>query len=128
MSTPIQSLRRALANIPGLEVAILFGSQASRTARWESDVDLAILLDKPMSADQKRNIIEAVSTEVGCPVDVVDLYGAPEPVLGQVLRGERLLGDTAAYARLMNRHVLNAADFLPLRQRILDERRAEWIE
>ncbi len=127
MSDLVESLRRILAGIPGLQVAILFGSQASHTAGRESDVDLAVLLDAPLPSAQKRSIIESVAAELGLPVDVVDLYSAPEPILGEVLRGVRLLGDDAAYARLMTKHVLNAADFLPLRQRILDERRAEWI-
>jgi uncharacterized protein len=120
-------LRKILAAIPGIRVAILFGSQAAGTAGPASDVDVAILLDAPMSAEQKQRIIEAVSSEMGCPVDVVDLYGAPEPVLGEALKGEKLLGDKAAYAQLMSRHVFNVADFLPLRQRLLDERRAAWI-
>jgi predicted nucleotidyltransferase len=77
-----ESPRRILASVPGLEVAILFGSQASRTAGRESDVDLALLLDAPMSPEQKRNIIESIAAEVGSPVDVVDLYSAPEPILG----------------------------------------------
>jgi predicted nucleotidyltransferase len=128
MSSVADTLRTVLADTPGLKVAILFGSQASGTARADSDVDLAILLDRPMSPEQKRAIIEAVAAKLGRPVDVVDLHGGPEPVLGEALRGERLLGDDGAYAGLITRHVLNVADFLPLRQRILDERRQRWIE
>lgn len=128
MHTQTEALRKALAGLPGIRVAILFGSQASGTAAPDSDIDLAILLDSPMSAEQKRTTIERVAAELGCPVDIVDLFDAPEPILGEVLGGERIIGDNAAYAQLINRHVLNAADFLPLRQRILDERRAQWIE
>lgn len=122
-----ETLRHLLARIPGIVVAILFGSQASGTATADSDVDVAILLDRPLSPDLKRAIIEHVSAHAGRPVDVVDLHGAPEPVLGEALKGERLLGDDDAYARLMTKHVLNVADCLPLRQRILDERRKGWI-
>jgi len=57
----------------------------------------------------------------------MDLYHAPEPVLGEALKGVRLLGNAAAHAQLVTRHVLNAADFLPLRERILTERRSAWI-
>ena len=69
-----------------------------------------------------------MQSEFGRSADIVDLYHAPEPILGQVLRGQKLLGDTATYARLLTRHVLNTADFLPLRQRILAERRAASID
>ena len=72
-------------------------------------------------------MMEAIAIATGCPVDLVDLYHAPEPVLGEALKGVRLLGDAADQARLVARHVLNAADFLPLRERILAERRAAWI-
>jgi hypothetical protein len=61
-------------------------------------------------------------------VDIVDLYHAEEPILGQVFKGTRLLGDDATYARLLTRHLLNTADFVPLRQRILAERRNAWIK
>jgi uncharacterized protein len=120
-------LKPLLAEIPGLALAILFGSRASGTARADSDVDIAILLNAPISLERKQSIIESIAAELGCPVDVVDLFEAPEPVLGEVLKGERLFGDNATYARLLTRHVINAADFLPLRQRILDERRSAWI-
>nr|HQU61592.1 hypothetical protein [Nitrosomonas sp.] len=33
-----------------------------------------------------------------CPVDIVNVNEAPEPILGEVLKGQRLLGDDTAYA------------------------------
>ena len=48
---------------------------------------------------------------------------AGEPLLGEVLKGRRLLGSDTSYARLITRHLLDAADFLPYRERILSERR-----
>jgi hypothetical protein len=39
-----------------------------------------------------------------------------------------LLGDDATYARLLTKHLINSADFAPLQQRILDERRNAWIK
>jgi uncharacterized protein len=122
-----ESLKRLLSEIPGLALAYLFGSRASGSATTESDVDVAILLDKPITPRQKQAMIESIGAELGCPVDVVDLFEAPEPILGQVLKGQRLIGDNEAHARMLTRHVINVADFLPLRQRILDERRSAWI-
>jgi len=40
----------------------------------------------------------------------------------------RLLGDDATYAGLLTKHLINTADFVPLQQRILAERRSAWIE
>jgi uncharacterized protein len=122
-----ESLLHALSAFPELRVVLLFGSRAAGRARAGSDVDLAVLADSPLTAEQRTDIISAVALSVGCPVDLVDLYHAPEPVLGEALKGVRLIGDAAAYARLVSRHVLDAADFMPLRERILRERRAAWI-
>jgi len=51
-----------------------------------------------------------------------------EPLLGQILtHGHRVLGSADAHGRLLSRHLLDAADFLPYAQRIVDERRRAWI-
>lgn len=109
-------------------MAILFGSQASGNTRADSDIDLALLADAPLTSDFKLQLIEEIGTKFGLPVDIIDLYHAGEPILGQVLKGTKLLGDNTTYARLLTRHLLNTADFLPLQQRILAERRKRWID
>ena len=126
MSTLDQQLTTVFSAFPEIRLAILFGSRATGNHRTDSDIDLGLLADAPLSADLKSRIIEAVAAEIGCPVDIVDLFHGPEPVLGAVLKGRRLFGDAATYARLLNMHVFNVADFLPIRQRVLAERRAEW--
>ena len=60
-------------------------------------------------------------------MDLVDLHTAGEPLLGQVFKGQRLLGSTTLYAQLLSRHLIDSADFLPLQQRILKERRDAWL-
>ena len=120
-------LLRALSGFPEIRLALLFGSRASGRPRADSDIDLAILADSPLAPERRACIIEAVALATGCPIDLVDLYHAPEPVLGEALKGVRLLGNAAAHAQLVTRHVQNAADFLPLRERILTERRSAWI-
>lgn len=109
-------------------LAILFGSLAAGNARPDSDIDLGILAQTPLSADFKLQLIQAIGAEFGRPVDIVDLYHVPEPITGQVFKGVRLIGDDITYANLLTRHLLNVADFLPLHQRILTERRNQWIK
>jgi uncharacterized protein len=41
--------------------------------------------------------------------------------------GQRLQGNDETYARLLSRHLVDAADFLPYAERIVDERRRAWI-
>ena len=81
-----------------------------------------------MSSGLKLELVEMIGARFGRPVDIVDLYYAAEPILGQVFKGKRLLGDDATYARLLTKHLINTADFSPLQQRILDERRNAWIK
>jgi predicted nucleotidyltransferase len=121
-----EQLTRFLTRYPNLNLAILFGSQATGQAAPGSDIDLGLLFDKPLSGSDKLGIIEAIGAEFGRPVDIVDLFYVPEPVTGQVFKGKRLLGDDTVYAELLTKHLVNTADFLPLRERILAERRTAW--
>ena len=127
MNTIEKQLAQLLARYPQLRLAMLFGSLATGRARPDSDIDLGVLADEPIPAVLKLKLIEAIGVKFGRPVDIVDLYDAPEPVLGQVFKGKRLLGDNPTYARLLTRHLVNTADFAPLQQRILAGRRAAWI-
>ena len=106
---------------------MLFGSQAHGDATEDSDIDLALLCAAPIPSSLKLELIELIGATFGRPVDIVDLFFAAEPILGQVFKGVRLLGDDATYADLLTKHLINTADFVPLQQRILTERRNAWI-
>lgn len=126
MADTEERLTRFLARYPQLKLAILFGSQATGQADPHSDIDLGLLFASPLSGSEKLELIEALGSEFGRPADIVDLYYAPEPVTGQVFKGKRLLGEDTVYAELLTKHLVNTADFLPLRERILAERRTAW--
>lgn len=128
MSSLEKNLTRFLSGYPQFRLAILFGSQATGDSTDESDIDLALLSDRPISGGLKLELVEMIGARFGRPVDIVDLYYAAEPVLGQVFKGKRLLGDDATYAALLTKHLINSADFVPLQQRILAERRNTWIK
>ena len=123
----LSQLTALLSHYPQIKLAILFGSQATGNARPDSDIDLGLLAQAPLSADFKLQLIQTIGAEFGRPVDIVDLYYVPEPITGQVFKGMRLVGSDTTYAELLTRHLLNVADFLPLHQRILTERRNRWI-
>ena len=124
----LSRLAALLSQYPQIKLTILFGSLAAGNARPDSDIDLGILAQTPLSADFKLQLIQTLGAEFGRPVDIVDLYHVPEPITGQVFKGVRLIGDDTTYANLLTRHLLNVADFLPLHQRILTERRIQWIK
>lgn len=121
-------LREVLSGFPQITLAILFGSVASGKAHAQSDLDLAVIAAKPLQAAEKIQIIEALAMATGRPIDLVDVHFAPQPLLGQVFKhGRRILGSDTAYAQLLYRQLIEQADFAPLQNRILSERRAAWI-
>lgn len=125
---PIQSeLREALARAADLRLAMLFGSVARGEARANSDVDVAVLADHALTANERIRLIDSISQATGRAVDLVDVMTAGPLLLGEILRdGIRLLGSPAELADLAARAALDAADFLPLMQRTLQQRRTAW--
>ncbi len=121
-------LREALARFPAIHLALIFGSFATGRAGAASDVDVAVMADTPLSVEDRLALIAAIADYTGRAVDLVDLATVTEPLLGQIIRhGRRIVGSSSAHARLITRHLLDEADFMPYRRRILSERRAAWI-
>lgn len=121
-------IRQVLALHGFVRLAMLFGSSAQGRATSESDLDLAVLTDAPLSSDRKMALIGSLASAIGRPVDLIDLRVAGEPLLGQILKhGVRLFGSNTDYAELLKRHLFEEADFMPYRRRILAERRQAWI-
>ena len=121
-------LKEVLTQFPQVSLAILFGSVALGRQRPDSDLDIAIAANHPLSADEKMAIISTLAERFGRPIDLIDLGVAAEPLLGQVVRhGRRILGSDTQYGELIRRHLFEQADFMPYRNRILAERRQAWI-
>lgn len=106
-------------------LAFVFGSVARGTPRADSDLDIAIDLGRPLAAEDKLLLIDALAAASGRPVDLVDLRRAGVPLMGEILvGGVRLVGDVAAHGALTSRHLTDVADFLPAYQRVIDQRLA----
>lgn len=124
----IAALKDTLARHTRLELAIVFGSVARNAQAAHSDVDLAIQATSPLDAGLRMTLVAELAEATGRAIDLIDLRTVGEPLLGQILaHGRRLLGSDEAYACLLSRHLIDAADFLPYAQRIVDERRRAWI-
>ena len=127
MSTPMPRLHRLLADYPGIRQAWLFGSAASGHAGFDSDLDIAVELDRPLDIDSRLHLTDTLATACGRPIDLIDLKTVGEPLLGQILQhGQRILGSDDAYAALIRRHVFDTEDFMPYVHRLLRERREAW--
>ncbi len=128
-SLAIDSLvRDALARCSNVSLAIIFGSVAAGRPRADSDLDIAVSADKPISMPERIAIIQTLAEVTGRPIDLIDLAAVTEPLLGQILKhGRRVLGSDASYGKLISRHLIDQADFMPLIDRMLAERRTAWI-
>lgn len=124
-----QRLTDLLARDADIDLAILFGSIADGRPRTDSDVDIALLTRRPLDTGRKRALMASIAAVTGRPVDLVDLRAAGVELIGIVLRtGRRLLcREPRLWADLVARNLVDAADFLPYRERLLTERRQAWI-
>ena len=126
MSTEILA---ALQMIDGLELAVVFGSVAQGNARADSDLDIAVRYAAPLDAEQKLALIRALGAASGRPVDLIDLRTAGPIVARQALtRGRRLFGTDTSFATQLSRTLIDYADFAPLIERTLRERRDAWMK
>lgn len=124
----ITRLAQALAPFPDLELVILFGSIASGRARDDSDIDVAVQAVRPLTAEQRMTLLEAIALAFDRPVDVIDLATVGEPLLNQIVTtGLRVRGSNAAWGRLIYRNIMENTDFVPLQERILTGRQRAWI-
>jgi predicted nucleotidyltransferase len=119
----VERVRRRLgeALVPGLVSVYLFGSYARDAAHRESDVDVAVLLDRVTYPDTaarfgvRVRLASELGAAVGREADIVVLNDAP-PLLGRriVEEGRRLLCADADADRAFAIQVkIRAADVLP---------------
>lgn len=118
-----------LANRPELRLAVVFGSCTRGAQRFESDLDVGVAGPRPLTIDERGRLTEELAEATERPVDILDLQTAGIPVLTQVLTTGRIIfcDDEVLYVTLLKRMVFEQADFMPLRARLLRERRQAWI-
>ena len=124
-----EALKKTLNKFPELKLALLFGSAANERQNNESDIDIAVASDAVLTSGRKIQMINAIAQLTKRPVDLIDLQMKQEPIFSQAItKGVLILcNDRSLYAELIKHVVYNAADFMPLRSRILTERRKSWI-
>ena len=129
MTTDVDTqLREVLTRFPALVLVLVFGSVAQGRQRADSDLDIAVAADHPLTVAEKIDLTQALAEKTGRPIDLIDLATVTEPLLGQIVQhGRRLLGSDTLFGNLISRHLFEQADFMPIRARVLAERRMVWI-
>lgn len=123
-----EALRAAVADLPELRVALLYGSAAAGRLGEGSDVDVAVAADQPLSWDQRLDWAGRIGSAVGREVDLLDLRSAHGLILREALcRGRLVLcRDRGLYAGLVQRMLGEQEDFQPQLDRMLAFRVAQW--
>lgn len=125
----LDEIKDYFAEQPDIRLGIVFGSFASGLVNRDSDLDIAVLGDRPLSAERCMTLIEALARLTGRAVDLVDLRTAGVAIARSAVIGGRVVfsRDAAAYPAQVSRMLLDSADFLPYRERMLRARRESWI-
>ncbi len=95
MSSPEQIFVEIIAilreRLPRLVAVYRFGSEVTRTTNRDSDLDVAVLCDKPLSTQTRFSLTGELVVVCGRPVDMIDLSTASTVIRAQVVStGERL--------------------------------------
>lgn len=121
-------IKKTLESFDEIALALVFGSFATQKAGFDSDLDIAILTTIKLSDALKLQVINALAESTGRSIDLVDLREVGEPLLGQIVQhGAMLIGSNTQKANLLTKHLLDEADFMAYKTRILAERRNQWI-
>ena len=118
-------VRSILEKDPQILLAWVFGSVAQGKARPESDLDLAVVCDHPLTAEEQVEMSRLLEATLKMPVDLVDLSQAHGPIVAEALcRGVALIRRSPEHhAQLLKRMWLEEADFGPLRRQMQSARR-----
>ena len=123
-----QQIDQWLLQQPSIRFAILFGSFAKNTDTSESDIDIAIELDKPLSSEIKLSLLQSFSELTDKRIDLVDLKTVGEPLLNEIIQHGKVIKGTQNKLTLLSIKNLNMMqDFTPYLRRTLEERRTRLL-
>lgn len=81
----VLKIREVLKDEPEIVFALLFGSAARDRLTLESDIDIAVAAERPLSYEQRLHLISVFSRTLPWEVDLVDLQSVSGPILQQAL-------------------------------------------
>jgi predicted nucleotidyltransferase len=126
LSSPdvLHAVSDALSREANLQVALVYGSAVTGKLRRDSDVDVAVLFEKPLGVNERLALWERLTDATHREIDLLDLCNLGGEILHQVLTKGRVLvkNDEQAYYRLAKRMVYDRQDFMPLVRRAQRER------
>lgn len=116
MAVDTDLLREVLCPFP-IRLAVLFGSHATDTARWFSDLDIAIEFEASIPDTRRRKLLDEITgalvQKTGREaIDLIDISTASPDVGYSILHdGELLFGDESEAAELESEFLQRKLDF-----------------
>ena len=114
----VDHLREAVSSLSAVYV---FGSQVTGHATAESDLDVALLTDDDLSAEELWDLSSSVASLVKCDVDLLDLRSASTVMQYRVITTGKRLWSKDSQAALYESFILS-------QKTALDEARAGLLQ
>jgi predicted nucleotidyltransferase len=125
----MEKLREVLIRHQDIKLCIVFGSVAKDEYSPDSDLDVAVAAEQPLSADEFLELIEDFSAATNQKIDLLNLMAASGEILRQALSTGSVVQnlDKSLYARLISRMLFNQTDMMPYYDRTLRDRRKRFL-
>jgi uncharacterized protein len=122
-------LQKVLQQHEDIQLCIVFGSTAVGRASADSDLDIAVAGEQPLTDDRFLELAAEFSAATNREIDLVDLMVVTGPILKQALSKGMIIQNRRKilYAGLISRMLFNQADMMPYYNRILRERRKRFL-
>jgi len=123
-------IRQILESYSGLQLIIVYGSAVTESFRKDSDIDIAVLFDKPLDPELKLELLGKLAVALKREIDLVDLFKLNGVLLKQILTKGQIIfktNDNAVY-KLLKRMIYNQSDFMPYYNKAVRRRVEEFID
>jgi len=115
-----------MAFAKNITLVVMFGSRATGKARAQSDTDIAVLADHPLTITEKGQVAEEAGRMLGVSedtIDIADIWRAPPLLQHEIAQNGKLLhGDAFDFIRfrvLAWKRYLDTAKFRRAREQAL---------
>ncbi|HEX6983706.1 MAG TPA: nucleotidyltransferase domain-containing protein [Balneolaceae bacterium] len=124
-----ESIKKVLQKHSKVELSILYGSVSENRETFESDLDIAVAGEKPISSKLKMKLIEDLASVSSRPVDLIDLQSTHGPLLKEILtEGTKIYCiNNTLYANILKRMLFDDADMMPYYYRTIRKQRERWL-
>lgn len=114
---------------PTIKVLGYFGSYAKNSAKPQSDVDICIAEERPLSSEVKIAYANELTLLLNKEVDLLDLKASTGTILKEALvHGKWIAKETTTYGQILSKMLFDQADFQPYYQRMLKAKRERFLK